>query len=89
MGFELKEGHGAVLNSELDSQTYKALAAEYGKEFADDMARQAKGEFTYLVVKKRSGQFQSDVKDEDFIVQREVVSNQMLLIGICGKVPKI
>ncbi len=71
-GFDLRVGEGAQLESMLDSKTYRDLVREYGKEFANDIAREAKGKFTYLVANKNPDKVvASKLNDEDFLLTRE------------------
>ena len=75
IGFEPKVGQRALLKTRLDEKTYKAYVEDWGKEYADDLAREVQGEFTYLVVKKTGDSSGADVTDDDFRIQRKIVFN--------------
>ncbi len=64
-GFDVTVGQGEKLHSFLDDETYAHLVRQYGQEFADDLAKQAKGKFTYLVANKRRP-INRELKDDDF-----------------------
>ena len=71
-GFDLRVGKGAQLESKLDAQTYGDLVREYGKEFANDIAREAEGKFTYLVANKNPERaVKATLDDSDFLLTRE------------------
>ncbi len=53
LGFEVIVGEGGTLQSKLDDKTYTQLAIEYGKEYADDLAKLANGNFTLLLARKQ------------------------------------
>ena len=70
-GFDLKIGEGALLESELDSETYQHLVTEYGLEFAEDMAKYSRRKFTYLIANKVRESVE-EVEDKEFRIAREI-----------------
>ncbi len=72
LGFRVRVGPDAKLTSRLDEASYAQFLREYGKEFADDIAKQSRGTFTYLVAEKDPHKKPEEVSDEDVRILRHV-----------------
>ncbi len=70
-GFDLRVGRTSRLRAKLDPESYRQLHLEFGREVADDIAREVQAEFTYLVANK-ARPMSGELRDEDLRLSRVI-----------------